>query len=87
MYGKKGYFSPRKKQCRYDNIVMLIMRLFWEVYCYFLIRSSKVGLKDENAHCSCRIVCHSFSLILVGIDINLNRNNLFSMAVNYLHVI
>lgn len=27
---------------------MLVMNLSWEVYCYFLVRSGEVGLKDEN---------------------------------------
>lgn len=48
MHGKKRYFPPHKKQCRCDNIVMLIMNLSWEVYCYFLMKSGKVGLKNKN---------------------------------------
>ena len=84
MHGKEMHFSPHKKQCRYYNIVMLITSLSWDVYCYFLWHSDKAEGWEWRiaAHCS----CHSFSLILVGIDATLNRNNLFSMAVNYLHV-
>lgn len=49
MLGKKRYVFPHRKQYRYDNIVMLIIiNLSCEFYCYFLVRRGKVGLKDEN---------------------------------------
>lgn len=37
------------KTCMFSpKIVVLIINLSWEFYCYFLVRSGEVSLKDEN---------------------------------------